>query len=169
MKKQSPKIKQPMSDELTASLLNLVETKFYSGHPKTFAQDRKRLLAWVVYYPASWLDKRGVTLPPERYREIMVKIILDAAEHGNLAEVKYLPAWLAQTVQSHWAIHGEDYYSEAKTMRRMVEHALVVAGRHVQAAPDPIREMAAAKRLLAVSKGRKTAVRRPEGKQLTML
>ena len=54
--------RQPTPSEMTGSLLEFLRVKFYNqpGDEKRFAQDRSRLLKWVVLWPASWLNARGV-------------------------------------------------------------------------------------------------------------
>lgn len=148
---QIPRAKQPTPDELVASLLELVRAKFYQGHGLVFTKDLPRLRDWVILWPAEWLYEKAVTISMERYGEIMRKVIIEAAAHGNLGEIKYLPAWLKQTVQSHFRIHGEDIYDEAKAIRNLVDNALAISGKHTQAAPDPMKELTQAKRLLNAS------------------
>lgn len=168
-KRPLPQVKQPTPDELLASLLEFVERHFYAGHPVAFAKDRRRILDWVILWPAAWLNNRGVTVPAARYGEIVRGVLMDALRFGRLEEITYLPAWLKKVLQSHFALHGDEIYAEAKAMRNLVEHALVVAGRHVQAEPDAVKELAATRRLLNVAKGRKRPVKRPVNDQLTFL
>lgn len=143
--------KQPTPKELTDALLELVKRKWYSGDEVNFRKDRSRLLQWVVLWPASWLNARGVTITTDRYREIFSGIILEAVVHGT-EKIKYRPAWLKQVIQSHFRIHGEEIYAAAKSARTLVESAMLLAGRPAQAAPDPIRELAAARSILVASK-----------------
>ncbi|HEV2329201.1 MAG TPA: hypothetical protein VGY56_10475 [Verrucomicrobiae bacterium] len=145
-----------MAHDLRDSLLNLIRSKFYaeSGDDAIcFAQDEKRLLAWVILWPAGWLNGRGVTLSAERYKKIFTDIILDAVRFGNTSKVRYRPAWLKHVMQTHFAIHGEEYYTEAKNARAQAEHALLMLGKlQVRPEADPVRELAAAGALLARSK-----------------
>lgn len=148
--------KQTVAQDLRDDLLNLIRNKFYSSSgddAKCFAQDRSRLLAWVILAPAVWLNKRGVTFPADRYKKIFSDIILDAVRHGNTSKVSYRPAWLKHVMQSHWDHHGEEYYNEAKNARALADHALHVLGKlKVAPEPDPVRELAAASALLARTK-----------------
>ncbi len=143
--------KQPTPKELTESLLNLIRGKWYAGDAVSFAKDRVRLLAWVVLWPAAWLNGRGVTISTDRYKEVFSKIIMEAVVHGT-DKIKYRPAWLRQVVQSHFKVHGEEIYNEAKSARTLVESVLLVAGRTAPTQPDPIRELAAARSILVTSK-----------------
>lgn len=161
-------IPQPTPQDLTDSCLNLLHTKFYRDDAVTFAKDRKKLLEWVVLWPASWLNERGVTIHGDAYREIFTKTFLEADMH-RASKLQYRPAWLRYVIQSHFKIHGEDYYQDAKNVRNLAEHALLVAGRNVQPAPDPIREMANAHHILASQKRPLTTSKRPVKAQLNLL
>lgn len=155
-----PKVRRPevvrprqvTSSELRDSLLDFLRAKFYPepAHWVTFQKDTPRLLAWVVLWPAKWLDERGVTLPTERYRELVVNALLEGLRHGDTGGIKYLPAWLGRVVQSHFAHNEEAIYAEAKAVRAKVEGAwgLIEAAARVSRPPDPVREMAAAAALL---------------------
>jgi hypothetical protein len=119
-----PEIKQPLPPELIGQCLSFLQRKFYDGHADTFAQDRQRLLKWVVLWPAKWLDERAVTLPLNRYREIFMAVFMDAAMFQQQAKVNYLPAYLRVVLERHFDHHGEDYYHEAKSIRTLADSAL---------------------------------------------
>jgi hypothetical protein len=152
MKQRQPATKQPTPAELLDELLDFVQRKFYQGHALAFTKDRPRLLKWVVLWPATWLNKRGVTLPPSRYREIFMSVFLDGIRFGTADQITYFPAYLAKIIQSHFEHHGDEIYAEAKSIRNLVENAVVVAGRSAQAASDPVRELASAATLLRAKK-----------------
>jgi len=164
MRPQRPKFKrppQPVPEELCASILELLRAKFYDGpdraaEAKAFAQDRTRLLKWVVLWPAWWLNSRAVTIHGDEYRKIFVKTFLQAAAHVT-SKVKYRPAYLRHVIQSHFAHHGEEYYDQAKALRAQVDHILLIAQQGREAAPDPVAALAAAQKLLAVPKRAKKA------------
>jgi hypothetical protein len=147
-----PPVKQPLPGDLTASLLDLIRRKYYDGDFVQFAKDKRQLLLWVVWWPAKWLETRGVTLPADRYRQILSTVLLDALAHASDAPIKYRPAWLGKVIQSHFDAKGEDYYEEGKAMRNRMDHVLamvVAAGQTPKAvAPDPIRALTEAARLL---------------------
>lgn len=164
-----PKLKQPTPAEMLDSCLSVVEAKFYPGHRVAFEKDKPRLLAWVIFYPAKWLNERGVTIPATRYLEVFRAIMIDAAAHGDLGSITYLPAWLAKVIQSHFAMHGEELYDEAKAMRNLVENAIVVAGRHIQPETDVVQAMVDANRVLNVAKGRRKVIKPVRNDQLTFL
>ena len=137
-----------------------MRTKFYAGDDKAFYQERRDLLKRVVLYPAGWLTGKGVTIHGDQYREIFVKVFLQAAAHVQ-SKIKYRPAYLAQVIQSHFAIHGEDYYDAAKAVRNQVESAMMFINQPRVAAPDPVRQLAEARSLLAVPTRRKSVLKQP--------
>jgi len=148
-----PRPRQQTSQELLDGLCQFVRQKFYPEHPVNFAKDRPRLLEWVILYPAAWLNRRGVTLPPERYHALLTGILLDTVRFGQPSKVTYLPAYLRQVLQSHFEHHGEAIYEEAKSLRTVLEHTLFSVGRSVAvAAPDPVRDLARAATLLRAKK-----------------
>jgi hypothetical protein len=158
---------QPTPKELLDELLDFIQRKFYQGRTVAFAKDRPRLLKWVVLWPATWLNKRGVTLPPARYREIFMAVFLDGIRFGTADQITYFPAYLAKIIQSHFQHHEDEIYAEAKSMRNLVENAIVIAGKSAQSAPDPVRELATASRLISVRK--KPAPKPPVKAQLPLL
>ncbi len=162
-----PRPKQQTSKEILDSLLDLIRRKFYPGEPGEFAKDRRRLLQWVVLWPArEWFAEKAVAVPGERYREILSRIIIEAAAH-QAQEIKYRPAWLARTVQSHFAVHGEEIYQEAKSARTLAEHALLTLGKlPVQAQDRTVSDFTAASVLLDRKKVVKPA---PRNGQLSLL
>jgi hypothetical protein len=149
-------IKQPTPKELTDSCLMLLRSKFYAGDDKCFFQDRSHLLRWVVLWPATWLNKKGVTIHGDAYRDIFTKVFMNAAAHIE-SKVKYRPAYLRQVIQSHFKIHGERYYEDAKSIRNQVESVMLLIGKTAPAQPDPVKEMSAARDLLTSLKPKKPA------------
>lgn len=150
------RLRQPVPEELRDSILSLLRSKFYrledgTIDAKKFAQDRRLLLAWVVLWPASWLWKRGVTIHGEAYRQIFTRVFIQAAAHAT-SKVKYRPAYLRHVIQTHFRLHGEEIYEQAKSIRSEVDHALLIAGQARQPAPDPVAALAAAQRLVAAPK-----------------
>lgn len=165
-------VRQPTPKELTDACLGILRRKFYSfpGGDRAFFQQRRDLLRRVVLWPASWLNNKGVTIHGDAYREIFMKVFMQAAAHVE-SKIKYPPAYLAQVIQSHFKIHGEDYYEEAKATRNQVDHVMLMAGQLArQAAPsaDPIREMANARQILSSGARKKTVTQPPIKTQLNL-
>lgn len=169
MKKKFQRIKQPMPEELTAALLDFLRRKFYTqpGDDRCFFQDRRHLLSWVVLWPASWLNGKGVTIHGDAYREIFFKVFFQAAANMT-SKVKYRPAYLRQVIQSHFKIHGEEYYEKAKSVRNLADHALMLIGGFKQPTPDPVRDMAKARQILTGMKSKITLPKSPINGQLKL-
>lgn len=168
MKSDRPPKKQPRTEDVQGAILRFIQGHFYQGQALAFAKDRPRLLKWVVWKLASYLDEKAVTIPGDRYIEIMLVkpgILMEALRFGDTGNITYLPAWLGKVVESHLRIHGEDYYTEGKALRNHLEGALTIAHRGLQGR-DPVREMAEAARLLKPSK--KPAVKPPSKAQLSL-
>lgn len=149
------------------TLLELVKRKFYQGEAVAFAKDRRLLLQWVLLWPArEWFTPKAVTVPAARYQEILSKVLISAAAFQTGA-IKYRPAWLARVIQSHFAMHGEEIYEEAKSARTLAEHALLSLGKVPVARQDQaVEQLSAASRLLDRTKRVAKPVRK---EQLSLL
>lgn len=144
--------KQPTPEDVRDAVLLVIERQFYRDQRVAFLKDRSRLLQWVVLWPATWLDERGVTISPARYQEILIGpkgVLIEALRHGATGEIGYLPGWLRKCVQSHFSVHGERIYEEAKSVRSLADHVLLQVGRTTAPQIDPIRQLAQAAKLLA--------------------
>lgn len=157
---------EPLAEEIQAGLLEFLRRKFYAEDGVAFCKDRERLLKWVVLWPAAWFRQRGVTVHGDAYREIFFKVMLQADAHRS-ERIRYRPAWLKMVLQSHFRLHGEDYYEEAKSMRAVTEKLLLLAGRETHA-PDPVGELAIAHRILMTKKPQKKAVQATIKEQLNL-
>ena len=148
-----------VSTEIVDTLLGFIRTHWYSDAPKeAFLKDRSRLLEWVVFEAAGRLDGATVTLPGERYLKIHLTILREALTHGG--RPTYIPAYLRHVVQSHWKIHWERYYEEAKTVTPRIEECLRDLAAGVGRKPDPIRDLAQAKQLLSTQRRERHTDRR---------
>lgn len=162
--KKPDRAKQPTPQELTDSCLTLLRDKFYKGDDRCFFKDRGLLLKWVVLWPASWLNEKGVTIHGDRYRQIFVDVFINAAAHVE-SKIKYRPAYLRQVIQSHFAMHGEKYYEEAKAIRNRMETVMLALGKPVPRQDDPVKDLAAARKILTSLKPGKRGVKRPLNSQ----
>lgn len=169
MRKNLQRSKQPTPVELRDACLDFLRRKFYTspGDAKCFAQDRSQLLGWVVLWPASWLNARGVTIHGDAYREIFMKVFMQAAAHVD-SKVKYRPAHRRQVIQSHFKIHGEDYYEEAKSVRNQVEAIMLLVGKAGPKEADPVRELAAARDILNATNRKREAIKPGFNSQLNL-
>ncbi|HYE32894.1 MAG TPA: hypothetical protein VEH27_15815 [Methylomirabilota bacterium] len=141
-----PRPQQQTPAEIVNDLLAAIRNQFYADVPtKKWAQDSAFIRRNVVLWPASWLNNRGVTLPPARYKEIILGVLNEVKIHGRTAVVKYWPGYLKHCLQEHFKHQGERYYDEAKALRASIETALQMAG-SATAKVDPITAMAEARR-----------------------
>lgn len=154
--------KQLVSQEALNALLDFIRRKFYQGEPGQFAKDRKPLLKWVVFFPASWLNARQVAVPADRYRQLVESVLMDALRYGNTGAINYRPAWLGKVIQSHFDHHGDEIYERAKQTRAVAEHALLMLGKlPIREQDQVVAEFAAAGRLLEVRKSGKKPTAKP--------
>jgi hypothetical protein len=155
---------QLVPDAVRDEILTFIRQKFYTDFPtERFYADRRLLLRFVVFAPAVWLTEKSLTLPLDRYREIMVGakdgILPVAARMGEPPKnpVKYL-GWCVQNRLA--SRQAEGWLEEAKALRNKVDPVLnAIAG---LAAPtmttvDPVEAMAAAARELAQASKRLAA------------
>lgn len=164
-------VHQPASPDLLEELLRFIQVKFYPSDPVSFAKDKPRLLDWVVFEFARWLQRREVTLPSRRFLEIIRDtVLMDALRHGNTSKIIYRPGWLRSIVQSHLEHHGEEYYEEGKSIRTISDRALWAAQRSTAPAPDPVRDLATTANLLRIARRAQKRPSKPVAKaQLTLL
>ncbi len=156
---------QVTPEEIVADLMTVIRNKFYGDLPDQFFKDQNFLRKNVVLWPAQWLDEKAVTLKPSRYKAILIDILTQVAIHGT-DTVKYWPGYLMSCVQRHFAIHGEEYYEEGKSLRAALDKSLTAISRAHDAprGVDPIRVMAQAQTLAKAPKRRPA---KPPVKQLT--
>lgn len=172
--KQPPATRQQTPAELLGQCLSFLQRKYYQDKDRQFAQDRQRLLQWVVLWPAKWFNERGVTIHTSQYLQIFTEVFMDGLRFGNTGNITYLPAWLAKVIRSHFDHHGDEIYAAAKSMRTLTDSIVLgalMAGKPAPTpAPDPIRELADAQRLLKPKNhGKRTKPLTPKPNQLTLL
>ena len=96
-----------------SACLNLLRRRFYShpGDARRFAEDRRRLLTWVIYYPAIWYPARGLSLCAEALCEILRRALpkTSTTATATAESPSYRPARLRQHLQKHLARHGVNY------------------------------------------------------------
>ena len=141
--------KQEITAKILGEILGSIRGFFYAkAEPKKWFQDLPFLRQNVVLWAAHWLDRKGVTLPPERFRDILTGIFKDIAVHRQAETVQYWPGFLAHCVQVHFEHHGEAYYEEGKSFRAILERTAMAYSHPQAAAPDSLARMAESYRLL---------------------
>lgn len=158
--------------ELVAELLGVVRRQFYPDSlvddaraKKRWFQEQHLIKSWVILWPASWLDEKGVWLTPERYREALLGIFNEVKQHGDTASVKSWPRYLSMCVQSRFKIRAEEFLEEGKAARAVVERValgLTKPGKAEAArrGADVVKALATAKAVLRQGRprARKAAV-----------
>lgn len=169
-KAEQPARRQLTPDELLGRCLAFLQRKFYQGQDRAYSKDRQRLLKWVVLWPAKWLDERAVSIPPDQYYDTFISVFQDALNFGDLENITYLPAWLAKVIQSHFDHHGDDIYQRAKSLRTLCDAAQKSLTNLPRRAPDTVRELASASRLIRPrNHGKRKVVSAPKKEQLNLL
>jgi hypothetical protein len=160
--------KQEVTKDLLGDLMAAAKT-FYADCPDRWFADQHFIKHRVVTWPAAWLNSRGVTLPPERYKAIMLGIFETIKQHGMTEAVRYWPGYLLKCVQSHFKIHEDEIYNEAKAMRNRTEAAMRVCQGALKASKsvDQVSAMAEVHKAL-VGAHRRKAADRPSGKQMSL-
>lgn len=137
---------QQVPDAIVDDLMAAIRNAFYPGNPVWFKQ-RSFIKRHVVCWPATWLIERGVTLSAFRYKQLVLEVVMGVKQHGNTDAVKFWPGYLKQCLQSHFAMHGDEIYEEAKAIRGKIQSALEECRRSGAAAIDPISVIAMARKL----------------------
>ena len=116
------------TDGAVRQLLEEVRCRFYAGHPaRDFHRDR-RMLLYALTWPASWLERRGLTCPAARYRGLLTDRLVVIAAHGDPARYgAYFPAYLLKCLQDWFDHHGEQLYGELKHIRNALDQVLASA------------------------------------------
>lgn len=160
--------KPSIPSEIVSDLMSAIRARFYpEAAAKKWAQDYHFIKDRVILWPATWLDKRGVTLKPERYQQIILEVLAEIKQHGDTGNIGYWPAYLAKCVQERFKHQSDAIYEEGKALRTQLENALTIAG-GARSEIDPIRAMAEARRDLLKQKQAKR-IPKPKNDQLTLL
>ena len=143
-----------VADDALAELLRVVERRFYPGtdaaNRSHFYRDRRRLI-YALSWPAVWLERRGLTCSPARYRHLLTERLDAIARHGDPQRYgAYFPTYLLKCLQDWFQHHGDELYSELKHIRNALDHVLasVTFAARVRRDAQQIDMLAAAHRLL---------------------
>lgn len=113
----------PATDELLQS----IRLRFYARRPADYHRERQRLLH-ALTWPATWLDERGLTCSPQRYRTLIDERLHAIGAHGDpVLYSAYFPTYLLKCLQDWFARHGDELYSELKHIRNALDQLLASA------------------------------------------
>lgn len=161
-----PRPRQETPAEIVGELLGVIRGQFYGDtEARRWFQDQHFIKRNVVLWPAAWLDKRGVTLAPERYRALLLEIFQGVKRHGETGAVRYWPGYLMKCVQEHFRHNEDAIYDEAKAVRTQVESAMraIQRGRDATPASDPIRVLAQTRAVLQSGRRRPAKTEAAQG------
>jgi len=119
-------------DQAVADLLQSVRGHFYADPAdasalRRFHRDR-RMLLYALTWPAVWLERRGLTCPPGRYRQLIAERLDAIGAHGDPACYSaYFPAYLLKCLQDFFDRHGDDLYGDLKHLRNALDQVLASA------------------------------------------
>jgi predicted SprT family Zn-dependent metalloprotease len=153
----SSRPKQERPKDFIIDMLRIIRGQFCPDLSNDEWYPHVQFLKRVLTYGAAWLNKRGVTIPPDRYQAIYQNILNGIKQHGQTGQVRYWPRYLLHCVQEHFKHHGEEYYEEGKSIRATVERNML-AFQRAHDAPrgvDPIETYAQAHAVLSAPKRRK--------------
>ena len=124
----------PTMEQAVAELLDSIRGRFYRA---TDPQDRtafrrfhrdRRMLLYALTWPATWLDSRGLTCPPGRYRRLIDERLAAIAAHGDSARYeRFFPRYLLKVLQDFFERHGDDLYGDLKHIRNALDQVLASA------------------------------------------
>lgn len=120
----------------------------------------------VILWPARFMcDKKGFTIPGERYDQIMRAIFAEIKANMTNAPIRYWPGYLMKCVQDHWKHHWEEYYEEAKSARNIAESTLLTLGRLSERSDPTVETLAGVHRVLTA---KAKQPRKPAPKEATL-
>lgn len=127
-----------------ADLLEAIRARFYAGADsdlprangnartdrtalRRFHRDRHMLL-YALTWPATWLERRGLTCPPGRYCRLIDERLAAIAAHGDPARYEgFFPRYLLKCLQDFFDRHGDDLYGDLKHIRNALDQVLASA------------------------------------------
>jgi hypothetical protein len=116
------------TDGAVRQLLEEVRCRFYAGHPARDLHRDRRMLLYALTWPASWLERRGLTCSAARYRGLLADRLAVIAAHGDPTRYgAYFPAYLLKCLQDWFDHHGDELYGELKHIRNALDQVLASA------------------------------------------
>jgi hypothetical protein len=109
-------------EQLLVSLLADLQARFYRTQlPSVFQRDRRRLL-YALSWPADWLEHRGLSCTPTRYRAIVIARLDAIRAKGDPERYgAYFPNYLLKCLQDSFEHQGDALYEELKHVRNALE------------------------------------------------
>ena len=149
-------------------LLEVVRRRFYAQQPPTHFHRDRRMLVYALTWPAGWLDSRGLTCSPSRYRTLLADQLDAICAHGDPARYgAYFPAYLLKCLQDWFRHRSDGLYAELKHIRNALDRILGSAAfaSEVQPHARHIELLAATHRRLHAQRARRAI---PDAGQLSL-
>jgi hypothetical protein len=147
-------------DVLITELMALVRRSLYAGKPDKTWFAQQQLVKKALLYPATWLKRREVEIPAERYKEIVEGIVATMVANGRLDGVSFMSRYLLTCVQRHMEAHGDEYYREGVNIRNRVTLVMDLVEKARAGADSTVPILAEADRLLKIGKRKAGALQR---------
>lgn len=146
-----PRAAQQTPAQMVESMMLLIHGQFYGdANAHTWCRDRNYIKTEVVLWPATWLKKRGMTVPASTYERLLVEKINDVKRNCAQAEFTYFPAYLAKCIKDHFQFHADELNEQAKSVRGPV--AALLGGLKPGRSPDLVDALVAARDVLVCRK-----------------
>jgi hypothetical protein len=149
-------------------LLAAVQRRFYAGRSsRDFHRDR-RMLLYALTWPATWLERRGLTCSAQRYHALVADRLAQITVHGDPARYgAYFPTYLLKCLQDWFQHHGEELYDELKHIRNALDQVLasVRFATAIQRDAKQVELLASAHRLIHAQREKRQKV---DGHQLSL-
>ncbi|MEM8550698.1 MAG: hypothetical protein AAGF10_07900 [Verrucomicrobiota bacterium] len=113
------------AQEEVVDLLGLLRRQFYIDVDERVYFKHRQALVHAITWPAAWLGGRGLCVPADRYRDLIVDRLLEIKKHGDWDKhQKYFPRYLLKCIQEHFRHHGDALYEEFKSLSFTVDRVL---------------------------------------------
>ena len=99
------------------------------------------MLLCALTWPATWLERRGLTCPPAHYRRLIEERLAAIAAHGEPTRYEgFFPRYLLKALQDFFERHGDDLYGDLKHIRNALDQVLASA-RFAERVRDDARQL----------------------------
>ncbi len=166
--KAYPPLRRAPGAEPVEALLGAVQRGFYAARSsRDFHRDR-RMLLYALTWPATWLERRGLTCSAPRYHALIADRFAEIALHGDPARYgASFPTYLLKCLQDWFQHHGEALYDELKHIRNALDQVLASArfAATVQRDAKEVELLASAHRLIRAQREKRP---KADGRQLSL-
>jgi hypothetical protein len=145
-----------------------IRLRFYATQPREHFHRDRRMLLYALSWPATWLERRGLSCSAQRYRTLIAQRLDAIRAHGDpQCYGDYFPRYLLKCLQDFFERHGDELDGELKHIRNALDQILASArfAARVQAGARNIDTLAAVHRLLHAQRARRVA---PDSSQLDL-